>query len=102
MTNKHTLGPWLRPDDDQPHGAIAIGGDGGNQLVALVYGRTLEEKKANAELIKSVLDMLEALEAMVRHFGTVDDFEDTHLLHPEAVSASKKALAAIAKARGQA
>lgn len=47
----HTLGPW-KEDDDHKIGARAIIGDG-QQLVALVYGRTPEEQVANVAMICS-------------------------------------------------
>lgn len=45
----HTLGPW-KEEDDGKIGARVVIGDG-QQLVALVYGRTLEEQRANVAVI---------------------------------------------------
>ena len=53
---------------------------------------------ANARLIAAAPDLLRALQAMVNHFGVL---EDNELVHKTARSATKKAKAAIAKAKGK-
>lgn len=45
----HTHGPW-KQDEEHTGGARAVIGDG-QQLVALVYGKTTDEQAANARLV---------------------------------------------------
>ena len=58
----HTLGPW-KEDEDHKIGARAIIGDG-QQLVALVYGKTAEEQAANARAVSAGQDFMEAAAMM--------------------------------------
>lgn len=64
----HTPGPWAE-DEKHTGGARAIIGDG-QQLVALVYGRTAEEQAANAKLIAAA--MWQPIETAPRDGTTID------------------------------
>jgi hypothetical protein len=73
----------------------------GKQLIALVYGETIEAQAANCRLIKASPDMLEALKALaneVRHFVSQStDERDT----PLSTDPLRRAERAIAKAEGR-
>ncbi len=55
----------------------------------------LDVSEADMQLIAAAPDLLEALIAMYHHFGVL---EDNPMLNQEAIAASKKARAAIARA----
>lgn len=69
MELKHTAGPWAE-DEKHTGGAKAIIGDG-NQLVALVYGKTTEERDANARAICSVATLALPKSEWHEDFGPV-------------------------------
>jgi len=83
---KHTPGPWRRSTDDPLYGPVCIEGDGG-QIVALVYGRDLEEQQSNSQLIIAARELLETLKEVVAIADRKTDEFD-------------KARAVIAKAEG--
>ena len=98
MKAKHTPGPWILGDENNQHAEILIG-----DLVANIdrqdrYGLHMacsrEEMLANARLIISAPDLLEALESCLDVF--INQGWDDDLI------AAKKARAAIAKAKGEA
>lgn len=73
----HTLGPW-REDEDHRIGARAIIGDG-QQLVALVYGRTPEEQVANVAVI-CAMPVWQDIDTAPRDGTTVDCWVAGHRL----------------------
>lgn len=105
--SKHTPGEWLLVD----HTVYALNDQGENRFTALVQGgwvhrgsfsseRTSEdEKSANARLIASAPDLLEALKAMLAHACVAD--ADPNDKDAEDHAAERKARAAIAKAEGR-
>lgn len=121
MKATHTPGPWITDsvNGDYPHDIILgyqIPGAGFPVLVATVFadecegpGRMTAEADANARLIASAPDLLEALEHLIR-FCPQPEMEQTHYdEEPSYVSAEAAALAetifraqsAIAAARGE-
>jgi hypothetical protein len=108
LMSKHTQGPWMIYDDgDDEHSSDIINvwidnRDGGDNydIAAMLLDRPVGERKANARLISSAPDLLEALEEIVERFskcgagGGADDcrcYEDNQRVAEQAV----------AKARGE-
>lgn len=58
----HTDGPW-NEDSTDTGGARAVIGDG-QQLVALVYGKDIEQQSANARIVSAGRDFYEAAMTM--------------------------------------
>lgn len=89
MNTKHTPGPWSIKDDD---GIIA-----NNQywIASIHIARTKDEKEANARLIASAPELLEAL---IKAENTLLDMDSNY---GGAGIALPMAQAAIAKATGQ-
>ena len=95
---EHTPGPWIVDGDASVrvaggHVVYAVAGNG--CLIATLDSANSSRQTANARLIAAAPDLLEALEHMsqCRPCGE-DPWEDCE--------GGRKALAAIAKARGQA
>lgn len=94
MKNKHTPGQWMVAGRDQ-NGSIDIIADG--LFIAEAIGGLADgEQEANARLIAAAPDLLEALVALF------NDYKDAGFWNLENVPEGKQALAAIAKARGEA
>jgi hypothetical protein len=101
----YTTGPWC-DDTGSAIGARAVVGDG-QQLAALVYGRTRDEQVANARLISAAPDLLEALKTCVAVMDSDEMLGVWSFLHANRyqwtgpVADMNQARAAIAKAEGQ-
>lgn len=102
---EHTPEPWaikkgrpFGPTIFMPDDTVEIIGGPTRGLIACLYARNWanNEDEANARLIAASPDLLKALEAMVDHFGVL---EDNEMVHSTARAASKKARAAIAKTK---
>lgn len=94
-TAAHTAGPWSEEATGSQPGAFSVTGDG-NQLVALVYGRTREEQRANARLITAAPELLAAALAAF-------EWADRHMpdnLDWDYADVKGKLSAAIAAAKG--
>ena len=81
--SKHTQGPWMIYDDgdgEDSSGIINVwidDRDGGEKydIAAMLLDRPVGERKANARLIASAPDLLEALEnALADKFGEEFDY----------------------------
>lgn len=102
--HKHTPGPWSRMlDKNGRHQIIA----GGVTRIADLWSPPVGSSEANANLIHSAPDLLEALEELDAMYARAWDTTTGALwFSPESVAkfeeAHEKACAAIAKATGQA
>ena len=96
----HTKGPW------RIEGSVIRASDSGRGLMRIPIGivddapwpglPTPEERKANANLIASAPDLLEALEFII---NSLSDYDDEGVLdHVEPIIIAR---AAIAKAKGE-
>lgn len=93
--HRHTPGPWHFSPGHDPHNQAHIYGEDGKTL-AITYS---DEGSANAQLIASAPDMLEALRELTAKAWRSFDFRNT----PEGARNAdllKKAEDAIAKAEG--
>jgi hypothetical protein len=110
--SKHTPGPWVLEKavgtDDMDCGwsvlPVMVDYKYRGELCHLsdaehIEGITKDERDANARLIASAPDLLEALQEMVREFG-YDVVHPNGLVHDEH-EAIRSAMAAIAKATGE-
>lgn len=98
---KHTPGPWHFGDETSLHGTKLVYAEDG-WLVAdagRIMKRSGEEIEANARLISSAPDLLEALDELLH--TTLDlDISSGVTLTDEEERIRKKAVEAIAKATG--
>lgn len=97
---KHTPGPWRihKYSTDLIKDAERIVGADGSSVVMDVYGKTLENADANAQLIAAAPDLLEVAERLMN----LDSFISMHVSFREPwENIIKVARAAIAKARGR-
>lgn len=62
---KHTSEPWVSEATGVQPGAFSVVGDG-QQLVALVYGKTREEQAANARLVSAAPALLKIAQIVAR------------------------------------
>lgn len=115
--NKHTPGPWEYAPSTDAHGPYVSGpyGDVADcytmtnpNHAAVVNGGDSqphhfcgEEADANARLIASAPELLEALEAMINNYVALANSGDCGNWDPEEEPQIIAARAAIAKARGE-
>jgi hypothetical protein len=104
---KYTAGPWFASPDPFDFNTYAIDikstkktSFGDNISVATVFGSTVygeEMEKANAQLMASAPEMLEALEILIKAI------EPIHINSPKELKEARiKAINAVMKARGEA
>lgn len=97
--SKHTPGPWWANEkrhDDYPT-KISIETDSYN--ICLVDGGL--DQQANANLIAAAPDLLEALENLFIDYKQLADSGDAGFWKLEDQDVAKKAMAAIARAKGE-
>ena len=96
---KHTAGPW------KVSSSILVCSEDGEvianclsmpEILELSIG--IEESSANAALISAAPDLLQALEAIMADY---DAWQKGDIENPIAIVNEEKAIAAIARARGQ-
>jgi hypothetical protein len=108
----HTKGPWnvcaygRFPGIDAADGtSIVVYGDGGDEYAGIRGTEPHEpadEVAANARLIASAPDLLEALTALYADYKELADSGDAGFWQLENRDVGKQALAALAKATGEA
>ena len=91
---KHTNGPWLITTIDGDDCLMVGGGDGSDVVADIRTDRPEDEVEANAHLIASAPEMLEALRALIEYH---EEVPEGGLLLYEA----KKVRQAIAHAEGR-
>lgn len=99
---KHTPGPWsywcgYNHMDRIEAEVTAEGGD----IVIASYNHLIEEGEANAILIASAPDLLEALQAIIGACDRCEKDDNTSLIDEFTDEIESKARAAIARAKGQ-
>jgi len=110
MGAKHTLGPWSIDRTSERHGqrpyGISAGKRGPTPKNIVNWGGIAapasQESEANARLIASAPDLLEALTALYASYKALADSGDAGNWRLEDTDSGKQALAAIAKATGEA
>lgn len=103
--SKHTNGPWCAAIDE----CATVRDSQDNQLAMVTYlftktggRRSRDEVSANARLIATAPELLEALEAMLEVHGVTQAYAEKHIEIPQSwVEVSDLARAAIAKAKGE-
>ncbi len=105
MNAKHTPGPWAL---DRSGVKVLDPREKSEYVLANVHGASIRELEANARLIAAAPDLLEALEALVGENRPltslcIHDGEDAfgRVKGTWSVEAQRKAVAALAKAKGQ-
>lgn len=81
---------WIGPEDWHTRTARCVG-----------YFGEEEEQEANANLIAAAPDLYEALDALFKDYKQLADSGDAGNWSLEELEVGKKALAALAKARGE-
>lgn len=99
----HTPGPWQSEATGVQPGAFSIIGDG-RQMVALIYGATREEQRANARSVAALPDMKVALKnaADALEYCLNNYVEGSDIFRRKIERNLASARAAIAKATGAA
>lgn len=95
-----TPGPWSIEKEFDSHSIVNRQYAGDEWCVAEVYRRT-DVGSANASLIAAAPELLEALEALFDDYKQLADSGDCGCWLLEDQEVGKKALAVIAKARGE-
>jgi hypothetical protein len=76
MKTNHTSEPWIIDEAalKNESGAIQITEtDSDGQLIALVYGETIEAQRANARLIAAAPELLVQLQTALRHIENIQE-----------------------------
>jgi hypothetical protein len=107
MNAKHTPGPWLVSTGYHPHIETASGVALAKTDCSISRSRFVEDgyvARANATLMASAPELLEALEGLAHADGCYCDaaFSMSDGSHPSHAPECQKARAAIAKAKGEA
>ena len=101
--SKHTPGPWFNGQDGFNLGSgvvYARHSNGNPKDVATIRGWG-GEQQANSRLISAAPDLLEALESLFQDYKELADSGDAGFWKLENTDCGKRAIKAIAKAKGE-